>query len=299
MADSPPHLRRVLVALDPAEQCCGALETAARLAADSQAELVGVFVEETDLLQAAALPVTSIVRSDDMGREAVDRAKMERGLKAWATRAQATLTAAAERWQIKATFQVARGSIAETLLAEARRCDLLAIGAVSRPSQRRRVGATARRLAREAPCAVMVTRSAMGGPAIGRGHLQGRVVAPVRVLYEGNPAVLDLAERLARMDALPIEVFTLPALAAAAETRLLALGSRPALQSVVAGATEIVARQLSETPAQAVVLDRQGALGSKLETEGLLQGLVGTVLLLDGATPEQDRSLPQEAREAR
>ena len=50
--------RRILVALEAGESAPALLEAAANLAAGLHAELVGLFVEDRELLDAADLPVT-------------------------------------------------------------------------------------------------------------------------------------------------------------------------------------------------------------------------------------------------
>ena len=49
-------LRRIVVGLDAGPRDRAALEAAAQLAARMQAELVGLFVEDIDLLHLAGLP---------------------------------------------------------------------------------------------------------------------------------------------------------------------------------------------------------------------------------------------------
>jgi len=53
-----PAIRRILVAMDTLSDNQAVLESAAELAAQLEAELTGLFVEDTDLLQAAELPVS-------------------------------------------------------------------------------------------------------------------------------------------------------------------------------------------------------------------------------------------------
>ena len=89
-----PRPRRVIIALDPEAQCSSALEAAARIAAQRGAELVGLFVEDSALIDAAALPMTRNIRRSGAAEEAVDARRMEQGLRFWAARAEAML-----RWK--------------------------------------------------------------------------------------------------------------------------------------------------------------------------------------------------------
>ena len=120
--------RRVIIALDPEAQCSSALDAAARIAAQRGAELVGLFVEDSALIEAAALPMARNIRQSDSAEELVDVPRMQRGLRVWAARAEAMLKSAAGRWRVQSSFRVARGEVAERLLAEATGCELLALG---------------------------------------------------------------------------------------------------------------------------------------------------------------------------
>ena len=55
-------IRRILVALDASRHSLAALEAAAELAARLKAELVGLFVEDIDLLRLAGLPFAREIR---------------------------------------------------------------------------------------------------------------------------------------------------------------------------------------------------------------------------------------------
>ena len=262
-------LKRVLVALDPAAECRAALETAARLAAQSEAELVGLFVGENELLEAAALPVTRVIRGSDFALDPLDRSVMEQGLKAWAAQARANLTAAAERWHVQASFQVARGDLAEALLAEARRCDLLALGTVGRVSQRSRIGATARRMARQAPCSVLVMR---------HDETPG---LPVTVLFEGNERALALGEELAQMQGRALEIAVVDTGLMAAAKAWLSDRDLPArVEQLSVETAEQLSAQLASQPAGIVVLERAGRLGSAVDTDRVLAGPPSSVILV-------------------
>lgn len=265
----PRAIRRVLVALDPMAQCQGALETAARLASRSEAELVGLFVEESELLAAAALPVTRVLRSHDLAEEALDEAVMARGLRAWASDAEALLAAAADRWRVRASFRVARGRIAEVLSAEARRGDLVALGAVARPSRAPRVGATARALSRGLVCPVLV----MGAPD-GAG-------APVLAVFDGDPRVLALgAELAALLDSRFDIAVAEETLEEQARAWLEARGLAGRVERIEDGSAARLQDGLRRRAASLVVLDRCGRLGAEVDAEALLLGPAHAVVVL-------------------
>ena len=123
---APP--RRVLVALEAEEGATALLEAAASLAAALHAELAGLFVEDSELLAAANQPATRTVPAHAVGRGASGAGAVRRGLEISAARGRVSLTAAARRRRIKYSYRVVQGALAELVLAEARRSDLVALG---------------------------------------------------------------------------------------------------------------------------------------------------------------------------
>ena len=72
------------------------LDELARLAAALQAELAGLFIEDTTLLQASELPMTRLVGSL-AGGPLFDPSTTRRLLRVWSERCQRTLSQAAQR----------------------------------------------------------------------------------------------------------------------------------------------------------------------------------------------------------
>ena len=168
-------IRRILVALDASRHSLAALEAAVELAADLEAELQGLFVEDVNLLRLAGLPVAREVLYPFVAATRLDRARMERELRAQATQARRALAAACEQRQIKWSFRVVRGEVAPEVLAAALEADLLSLGKASRPLIRRvRLGSTARAAAAQALRSVLLLQRGVGiGP-------------PVVVTYDGS-----------------------------------------------------------------------------------------------------------------
>ncbi len=181
-APERPSFRRILVGLDASRQSLQALETAALWAAELNAELMGLFVEDAGLLDIAALPVSRA----HGGAGELDRAMMERALRVQARHARQAMAGVAERSRLRWSFKVARGDIGRELLAAAAECDLVTIGLTSAASVgRARVGRTARSTAAGAGCAVLL-------------HPSGQhAMQPIAALANGGPAVLETAAWLA------------------------------------------------------------------------------------------------------
>jgi nucleotide-binding universal stress UspA family protein len=99
-------IRRILVALDASRQSVAALQVAADLASHLEAELVGLFVEDINLLRLAELPFAREVGSYSATRRRLNTRQVERQLKVQAERARRALEAYADRasvrWSLRA-----------------------------------------------------------------------------------------------------------------------------------------------------------------------------------------------------
>ncbi len=121
-------IRRILVALDASPQSLAALRAAVELGARLEAQLLGLFVEDIDLLRLAGSPFARELLFPTAKEIPLDRASMERKLKAQAEQDREALATAADEANIEWTFRVVRGSVASEILAAAAECDLLALG---------------------------------------------------------------------------------------------------------------------------------------------------------------------------
>lgn len=118
-------IRRVIVALDPALGRRALLEAAAEAAGWLEAELVGLFVEDQDLLHFAALPFAHEVGVASAKRRPRDVASMERLMRALARDAREMLAGIAARAPVRWSFRVARGVPLTELLAVVEEADLV------------------------------------------------------------------------------------------------------------------------------------------------------------------------------
>lgn len=231
---TPLKLRRILVALDAAERSGRALEEAARLAAGLQAELVGLFVEDSDLLAAAALPVTRLLPSQGHGAGLFDSAFMERALRVWSSEARKALETTAARYQVRCSFQVTRGLMSEALLALAGETDLLTFE-TDRRLRGTRSASTAHQVVTRGHCSLFLMQ---------RRSLPGR---PVAVVYDGTEQVLLVGRKLAEIYRVGIHVLV-PDAARAAQAETLLGDDRAAAR------IEVLA--FSDGAALAAALDR-------------------------------------------
>ncbi len=148
-------IRRILVAVDASPQSMAALEAAAELAASLGAELIGVYVEDINLIRLAALPVVLEIGGASARSRRMDKRRMDRQLRSQAARAAQAMGIAASRAQVRWSFTVARGSVETELLQAAGEADLFILGR-SGWSGKRKLGSTASKLVAEGPNRTMV-----------------------------------------------------------------------------------------------------------------------------------------------
>jgi nucleotide-binding universal stress UspA family protein len=268
----PPAIRRILVALDTAEPSTAALEDAARLAAGMEAELVGLFIEDAELLQAAALPMTRIVPHQARTLAAFDPESMQRAYRIWSAEARRSLEAVATRWRIKWSFQVARGTYAEQLLATLRAGDLLAL-ASSKHQRHSRTGMAALTVAAQAPCSLFLM------------YRRWETWKPVVVLYDGSEEALVMGQTLAAIYNLPLVVLVLAQNEEAAQSeittvrRTLGGAAHPAnLIQVHHVTANRIGDTLRDITPGIVIFDRRGKQTRKIEAA--LEAVNSSVLSL-------------------
>jgi hypothetical protein len=109
---------RIVVALD-ARTRPGDLEAAAALAGGIGAELLGLFIEDQDLLHFASLPFAHEIGHASAARRKLDVAAIERDLRARAREAERRLAGVAARIRVPSAFRVARGAAHAELLSAA------------------------------------------------------------------------------------------------------------------------------------------------------------------------------------
>lgn len=175
--DQEITIRRILVALDASTHSLAALEAAADLAANMQAELIGLYVEDENLLHLAGLPFSDEVRSSSANRQPMSSDKMERELRLQASQARHALETAATRVAVRWSFRTVRGQVTSSVLAAALEADLLALGRVSRPiSRHSRLGSTARAASIKTEGSVLFMQHG------------GKLKYPVLVTFDGTSA---------------------------------------------------------------------------------------------------------------
>lgn len=181
-------IRRILVALDASHQSLAALNAAVLLAEALEAELLGMFVEDVNLVRWAALPFAREVGHATARARPLAGEDLARALRGQAARAQQALARLATGRGVTWSFRVGRGEVAATLLAAAHDTDLVALGATFLSwAAGRRLGSTARAVIGAG------ARPALLLPA------GTRWAPPYVVVYDGSAAArraLSIAEHL-------------------------------------------------------------------------------------------------------
>jgi nucleotide-binding universal stress UspA family protein len=169
-------IRRILVALDASPASLTALETAAELATALGAELLGLFVEDINLIRLATLSFSHEVGLFSGTRRQVNSVSIERQLRAQAGRARHALVSISERSQVSWSFRVARGAVAAELLAAAIDADLVVLGKTGGAAlgRRRQLGSTARAVLGQTSRLTLLLQAG------------SRLALPVLVIYDGS-----------------------------------------------------------------------------------------------------------------
>lgn len=197
---SASDFRRILVALDASSGSLAALEEAAMLASRLEAELWGLFVEDIDLLNLAALPFSREAPALARVGRLLDPATVERELRCKAGQARRAIERVALSRRLRWSFRVARGRVESEIRTAAQEVDLIALGQCKRPLSRdAKWGQTARALAMSTVRPILFA-AARAAP----------LEAPILTWYAGTAASrhsLSAATRLARRDGRKLVVF--------------------------------------------------------------------------------------------
>jgi nucleotide-binding universal stress UspA family protein len=172
-ADRLNEIRRILIALDASPASQAALDLAAELAIRYQAELIGVFVEDINLLRSADIPFTEEVGTYSATSRQIDSSHIERELKAHARRVEQLLSSIARKANLRWSFRSSRGLVPSELMAAASDSDLIILGKTGW-SGRNQIGSTAREVAVESPIQSLILMHKV------------RPGTPVMVLYDGS-----------------------------------------------------------------------------------------------------------------
>ncbi len=160
--------RRIAVALDASTHGLRLLDLAAGVAALLEAELEGIFVEDTQLILSAGLPFLRELRLATLDEPQLDAGRLQRELRAVARRVRETLEQSARTRGVACSFRVWRGDLGAEILAAAMDAEFFALGRMGRfaPLGWRPKGTQTRRAAGELTLGVLFNGSATSARAL-------------------------------------------------------------------------------------------------------------------------------------
>ena len=192
---TPPHetaFRRILLPLDSGTADSADLDAAIRLAARFHAEIVGIFIEDSDLMRLAALPFARETLPLSASTRRLDPADMARALRARAGMLRARLREQAMQASVSWSFRIVQGELLAEQLGEAAASDLLILDIGSRQVPvSRSTGRVTRHFFSRGACTVWLRRA----PAAEE--------RPVVALFDDTPSgwrVFAVARQFARRD---------------------------------------------------------------------------------------------------
>ncbi len=175
MAEKEMSIKKILVALDASPSSMSALENAVDLASRLSARLVGLFVEDINLLRATQIPFTREISLFSTGFRRLESSDLERQLRTQANGVRRIMEKITGAKNVPTQFRVTRGLVAEEILDASKEADLLVLGKIGRSFPGfQRSGSTVRRVVVKRPGMTLIW------------HSQGRLARPVVLTYDGS-----------------------------------------------------------------------------------------------------------------
>lgn len=192
------EIKRILIALDASKQSLMALDIAAEIAAKFQAELIGIYVEDINLVRLADFPFSREIGRFSASSRSLDALQIQRLMHAHARYIQRYLSDTARRTKLRWSMQITRGSISDELLIAAQELDLIVLGKTGW-SGRREPGSTVQTILKRTDLQVLIlTRKTHSG-------------SPILVIFDGSHASQNAlrAATLIRVTENPLSVLIL------------------------------------------------------------------------------------------
>ncbi len=120
-----PRYRRILLQMDTSSHCRETLDAAIEIAAGLQAELHGIFVEDSDLLSVGGLDFVREFSFSSATARVLDKQTLDAQLKALARSARRQLEQAGTRRKVSVGFQTVRGDFQTEMANASRDADLI------------------------------------------------------------------------------------------------------------------------------------------------------------------------------
>jgi len=177
-------VRRILVPLDASSHSMSALDIAAELASYFNAELMGLFVEDINLLRLAESPFAQEISFFSPVFRRLDREHLKLQLRIQAERMRAALVSRAARADVPWSFRVTRGGVPTEVLAAAAEADMTIMGKVGMSLiQAAQTGSTVRSIIARSRGMTLILQQGF------------RLESPIMTVYSGS----DLSQRALRI----------------------------------------------------------------------------------------------------
>lgn len=269
----PSARGRVLVLIDGSRMSYAALEAAAEIAGKRGADILGVYVEELNLVRSAGYGFSREVGSLSGISRPLDPGILQQRMQRLADRARAALATAVKQSGGRGALSVARGRVIDEVLALAGPDDLLVLGRAGWSSPAgAQLGSTARGLIRQSPGQVLLWCEH-------KLPRQNRVVVFLNDHDKANHRAALAAAEISRHSHQPVTIILGPDGEPAAD-RLNAirqdldvLGAGTRLRVMSDTSPVAVARVLREERASQLVISRECSLFNEPGAEQLLVAL--------------------------
>lgn len=270
-------IRRVVVLVDASPPSRAALEEAAELAARRGTELLGLFVEDEDLLRSAGLPFAREIGPTSAALRPVDASRVERRLRAQASELRRLLQGLTRRHAIAGSLQVARGRVVAEVVAHAGPGDLVVMGKTGWSTLRRgRLGSTPRHLLAQDSLTLMVLEQTASA------------IHPTMALFDDARAgarALAMAAQIARRDGRALAVLLPPgetgtALRREAEQWLAERGLDADFHTLAAASPQAVAAAVRTGSGRALVVSRASPMVAGDAGPQLIEAVTPTVVVV-------------------
>lgn len=171
------EIRRILVALDVSPCSLAAAEAAAGLATLLKAELLGLFVEDAELLELSSSPLAREADFLTASLRGLETRAVEQQLRIHAGRARETLARIAGQAGIPWSFRVVRGAVVGEIVAAAEEADVVSLGRLGWSVRHKRLlGRIARELFSQRRRITLLSERRV------------RIRGPIVALYDGSEA---------------------------------------------------------------------------------------------------------------
>lgn len=180
------RINRILVAADASPNSFAALRAAIDLAKKMQAEVLGVFIEDTSLFRLGNLPFIQETGVFTGSSRSISSRQIRQQLRAQSKKARIVLEKLAEEARVRWTYRVLQGSTTADLKEAAADADLIVLGR-SGWSGRRRLGSTVQSMLSHNPARILIIGDTPSPKP------------PILVIYDGSESSIRALESASKL----------------------------------------------------------------------------------------------------